>query len=635
MKRLTESLAAKITAIILSFFAAAFVVISAAAVCYMIDNGYYTKKPDEIKEDIADARIMSSAAYTLRDIYSSSGNLESYAEELGIYFTITDSKTKEVTAGNYNGEKYMFSRMFDELTVTVYGEPYYVITDQGEEYYTNKEIGTIDIMIYVPEDGAFSGETALWFGVADFLYSVRYTVFFTGGICLLLWIILLCFLYSAAGHRKEGTVKLNHLDRIPFDLVSAAVIAAAAASIALVGEAGYGSWASMMTVVILTLSADYFIALGFTMTFATRLKTRTLIKNTVIYRFLKFLFKKLKSLFGFIGYNLKNIPLVIRTAAICGAAILFQLIVYGLFAYNTGEMVVFWLFFAFAITAIVIYVAITLQKIKEGGERIAGGDLDYKIDTKYMYGDFKDFCGTLNNINKGISAAVSEKMKSERFKTELITNVSHDIKTPLTSIINYVDLIKKEESENGKIREYIAVLDRQSGRLKKLIEDLVEASKASSGSVAVNLAECDPSVLLSQTVGEFDERLKAAGLTAVINTPEKPVRIMADGRHLWRVFDNLMNNICKYSQKGTRVYLDVSESGGRVNVTFENISAYELNISGEELTERFVRGDRSRSTEGSGLGLSIARSLTEIQGGTLKIDIDGDLFKVTVSFGAV
>ena len=505
----------------------------------------------------------------------------------------------------------------------------------GELYrdpYTNEYI---TVTVYIPEETVMNDDYALIVKFTDFLYSVRYTVFLIGGICFLLWIILLCFLYSAAGHRKDGTVRLNYLDRVPFDIVTAAVIAAAAASIALVGEAGYGSWASMMTVVILTLSADYFIALGFTMTFATRLKTRTLIKNTVIYRFLKFLFKKLKSLFAFIGYNLKNIPLVIRTAAICGAAILFQLIMYGLFAYYTGTMIVFWLFFALCITAVIIYVAITLQKIKEGGERIAGGDLDYKIDTKYMYGDFRDFCGTLNNINKGISAAVSEKMKSERFKTELITNVSHDIKTPLTSIINYVDLIKKEEPENEKIKEYIAVLDRQSGRLKKLIEDLVEASKASSGSVAVNLAECDPSVLLSQTVGEFDERLKAAGLTAVINTPEKPVRIMADGRHLWRVFDNLMNNICKYSQKGTRVYLDVSESGGRVNVTFKNISAYELNISGEELTERFVRGDRSRSTEGSGLGLSIARSLTEIQGGTLEISIDGDLFKVTVSFGTV
>lgn len=226
-------------------------------------------------------------------------------------------------------------------------------------------------------------------------------------------------------------------------------------------------------------------------------------------------------------------------------------------------------------------------------------------------------------------------MKSERFKTELITNVSHDIKTPLTSIINYVDLIKKENPENENIKNYIEVLDRQSGRLKKLIEDLVEASKASTGSLAVNLAESDVSVLLSQTVGEFDERLKAAGLTAVLGLPEKPVLIMADGRHLWRVFDNLMNNICKYSQKGTRVYLDVAESSGTVTVIFKNISAYELNISGEELTERFVRGDRSRNTEGSGLGLSIARSLTELQDGTLDIDIDGDLFKVTLTFNSI
>ena len=629
MKRLTESLAAKITAIILSFIMLAVAFLSAAAAVYMIDNGFYTKSRKELIEGAAVGYIGYDYLADILNFYERKQDIDAYAEQNHIYYAVTD-ESGEVVKTNYSGETYLL-KYFEGRTM----EGSAIDETSGELYrdpYTNEYI---TVTVYIPEETVMNDDYALIVKFTDFLYSVRYTVFFTGGICLLLWIILLCFLYSAAGHRKEGTVRLNYLDRVPFDIVTAAVIAAAAASIALVGEAGYGSWAPMMTEAILTLSADYFIALAFTMTFATRLKTRTLIKNTVIYKVLKFLLKKLKSLFGFIGYNLKNIPLVIRTAAICGAAILFQLIVYGLFAYNTGEMVVFWLFFALCITAIVIYVAITLQKIKEGGERIAGGDLDYKIDTKYMYGDFRDFCGTLNNINKGISAAVSEKMKSERFKTELITNVSHDIKTPLTSIINYVDLIKKEEPENEKIREYIAVLDRQSGRLKKLIEDLVEASKASSGSVAVNLAECDPSVLLSQTVGEFDERLKAAGLTAVIKAPEAPVRIMADGRHLWRVFDNLMNNICKYSQKGTRVYLDVSESGGRVNVTFKNISAYELNISGEELTERFVRGDRSRSTEGSGLGLSIARSLTEIQGGTLKIDIDGDLFKVTVSFGTV
>lgn len=629
MKRLTESLAAKITAIILSFLMLAVAFLSAAAAVYMIDNGFYTKSRKELIEGAAAGYRGYDYLADIFNFYERKQDIDAYAEQNHIYYAVSD-ENGEVVKTNYSGETYllkyfegrtMVGSAIDESSGELYREPY------TNEYIT--------VTVYIPEETVMNDDYALIVKFTDFLYSVRYTVFFTGGICFLLWIILLCFLYSAAGHRKEGTVRLNYLDRVPFDIVTAAVIAAAVISVVLVGEAGYGSWASMMTAAVLVLSADYFIALGFTMTFATRLKTRTLIKNTVIYRVLKFLLKKLKSLFGFIGYNLKNIPLVIRTAAICGAAILFQLIVYGLFAYNTGETVVFWLFFALCITAVIIYVAIMLQKIKEGGERIAGGDLDCKIDTKYMYGDFRDFCGTLNNINKGISAAVSEKMKSERFKTELITNVSHDIKTPLTSIINYVDLIKKEEPENEKIREYIAVLDRQSGRLKKLIEDLVEASKASSGSVAVNLAECDPSVLLSQTVGEFDERLKAAGLTAVINTPEKPVRIMADGRHLWRVFDNLMNNICKYSQKGTRVYLDVSESGGRVNVTFKNISAYELNISGEELTERFVRGDRSRSTEGSGLGLSIARSLTEIQGGTLEISIDGDLFKVTVSFGAL
>ena len=220
-------------------------------------------------------------------------------------------------------------------------------------------------------------------------------------------------------------------------------------------------------------------------------------------------------------------------------------------------------------------------------------------------------------------------------RTELITNVSHDIKTPLTSIINYVDLIKKEQPENEKINEYVAVLDRQSSRLKKLIEDLVEASKASSGSLKVELSECDAGVLRSQTVGEFDERRKKAELTPVLTVPDMPVKIMADGRHLWRVLENLTSNVCKYSLPGTRVYMDLTVRNGKAVITFKNISKYPLNISGDELMERFVRGDTSRNTEGSGLGLSIARSLTELQGGDMKIDIDGDLFKATLKFDLI
>lgn len=285
-----------------------------------------------------------------------------------------------------------------------------------------------------------------------------------------------------------------------------------------------------------------------------------------------------------------------------------------------------------AVLAVSVYIAVILQRIKNGGERIAGGDLSLKIDTEYMFGDFKRFSESLNNINSGLQAAVDEKMKSERFKTELITNVSHDIKTPLTSIINYVDLIKKEEVTNEKAKEYIEVLDRQSGRLKKLVEDLVEASKASTGNLPISLERCDVGVLLSQALGEFEERLLSAEIYPVLNLPEESVKIMADGRHLWRVFDNLLNNVCKYAQPKTRVYLDVAKNDEGVVISFRNISRYQLNISSDELMERFVRGDSSRNTEGSGLGLSIAKSLVELQSGTMRLTVDGDLFKAQIIF---
>ena len=223
-------------------------------------------------------------------------------------------------------------------------------------------------------------------------------------------------------------------------------------------------------------------------------------------------------------------------------------------------------------------------------------------------------------------------MKSEHFKTELITNVSHDIKTPLTSIINYVDLLTKEDVENPKVQEYLEVLTRQSARLKKLIEDLIEASKASSGVLKVNWAKCVPEVLLTQAAGEYEERLEQKNLELVIHHPQEELVVLADGRHLWRVFDNLLSNIYKYAQPGTRVYLDLEQDEKNVSIIFRNVSKNPLHMSGEELQERFVRGDSSRNTEGSGLGLSIARSLTELMNGTFGLLIDGDFFKVTLTF---
>ena len=272
------------------------------------------------------------------------------------------------------------------------------------------------------------------------------------------------------------------------------------------------------------------------------------------------------------------------------------------------------------------------DRIRCATKAIANGDFSQPVDTSRLMLFFRKHGEDLNNVSNGIEAAVSEKMKSERFRTELITNVSHDIKTPLTSIINYVDLLQKEDIDNEKVREYLDVLDRQSSRLKKLIQDLLEASKASTGSINVELEELDAAVMLSQVAGEYKEKFEKNNLDLIIKNDVTPVMIQADGRHLWRVFDNLMNNINKYAQPGTRVYIDIIPKDSGAIITFKNVSATPLNISSDELKERFVRGDSSRNTEGSGLGLSIAESLMKLMNGTLELTVDGDLFKVTLEF---
>ena len=238
----------------------------------------------------------------------------------------------------------------------------------------------------------------------------------------------------------------------------------------------------------------------------------------------------------------------------------------------------------------------------------------------------------VNDIAGGFKNAIEENLKAERLKTELITNVSHDIKTPLTSIINYVDLLKKEDIKDEKIKEYIDILDVKSQRLKKLAEDLVEASKASSGNVKLNIESINIKELINQTIGEFKDRLESRNLQIETDMPHEDVRVDADNRYMFRIMENLFSNISKYAQENSRVYIDVKKTNKKVNISIKNISKDRLNISSDELMQRFVRGDKSRYTEGSGLGLSIAKSLTELQRGTFDIVIDGDLFKVVMEW---
>lgn len=278
----------------------------------------------------------------------------------------------------------------------------------------------------------------------------------------------------------------------------------------------------------------------------------------------------------------------------------------------------------------------SLQEIVDGTKRIGKGDFDYKIGVQRMHGENRELADAVNGIGDGIKTAVEKSMKDERLKADLITNVSHDIKTPLTSIINFVNLLKREKIEDEKIRGYISVLDAKSQRLKQLTDDLVEASKITSGNISLQMERLNFAELVNQTCGEFSDKFREKCLEMVVSMPEKPVYIEADSRRIWRVVENLFSNAFKYALEGTRVYLEIKEvvRDGKKEAVFsmKNISAQALNIRAEELTERFIRGDISRSTEGSGLGLSIADNLTRLQKGTFQIYLDGDLFKVLVTF---
>ena len=281
--------------------------------------------------------------------------------------------------------------------------------------------------------------------------------------------------------------------------------------------------------------------------------------------------------------------------------------------------------------AVMIYGANAFGTLLEAAKRMRSGDLDVKVDEKWMLGAFQDFAAELNGLNEVVQVAAQKQMKSERMRTELITNVSHDIKTPLTSIINYVDLLQKPHTEEeGK--SYLEVLSRQSGRMKKLIDDLIELSKASTGNIPVELTKVDAVEAVNQALGEFTDKLTAAELTPVFRQPEEPLFVHADGRLAWRAMSNLLSNAVKYAQPGTRFYIDMVALDGKVCISFKNISRAALNVSAEELMERFVRGEASRNQEGSGLGLNIAKSMMELQHGDLDLLVDGDLFKATLVF---
>lgn len=434
---------------------------------------------------------------------------------------------------------------------------------------------------------------------------------------------LFCFFWqmAAAGHWQgfEG-IHLTWFDKIPLDLMAVVFMLPIGFFV------GYFNYASSIAVALLGAAVLNCVFL-FLITFVTRCKAGTVLKNNVIWYAIRLLWRILKAIGRWIGHLVRSIPVIWRTALVILAAFIFALAIGSNMSVLSLPMLLLYLLLA----VFALYIAIGFATLQRGSKALAEGDYSKPVDTRFLRGDLKRCGENLNKVQQGVQRAVDERLRSERMKTELITNVSHDIKTPLTSIVNYVDLLKKEDIDNPKAQEYLEVLDRQSKRLKKLTEDLVEASKASSGVIPVDCQPTNVNVLLSQLEGEYEERLQKAELTMIVHPAAGDPVVLADGKLLSRVMDNLMNNIGKYAMPGTRVYAAAAADEKESTISIKNVSRNELNVSADELMERFVRGDSSRHTEGSGLGLSIAKSLVELQGGRFELSIDGDLFRADIS----
>lgn len=451
-------------------------------------------------------------------------------------------------------------------------------------------------------------------------------------------IAVMVWLTIVAGRRPgDQEVHLNYLDRMKTELIIA--LAAGVwifilwmfsdiyfySSMEMYGEYSYDAVLNITTEDIVLVSAVALLSCIVFMTaylsLVRRIKAKTLWQNSM-----------LKWLIQMFGKVMRHIGEIWRTVLALGAIAFINML--GI-ASKFGPMILFMLAVDLAGVVYMVYQAVGRHKIGRGIERIAKGEVDYKIPLKGLRGGQREIAEKINTIGEGLDAAVEASMKNERLKTDLITNVSHDIKTPLTSIINYVDLLKRENFTDPKIRGYLDILEVKSQRLKTLTEDVVEASKVSSGNISLEYMDINLTEMIQQTSGEFAEKFSNRHLTEVLSIPKEPIVIHVDGRRMWRVLENIYNNAAKYAMEGTRIYADLSVEEQTVIFSLKNISEQPLNIKADELTERFIRGDVSRSTEGSGLGLSIAKSLTTMQGGTFDLYLDGDLFKVTITFPLV
>ena len=588
--------------------------------CYQLDYAIDSYETDTItseettvEDENGDVVASTSTTYDMNSLEDTEDELL-YGERSADGFAYTITKTETDSSGNAKN------------TTVRAVHPDLVKDAQGTGFFSDSIVHndmTVSVyMIKDPDSNSLPADVFMKYRSLEKIYNFRIGAIIAAAVGSIMALCLFIFMVTTVGKREHKEDR-SILAKTPAEIVLALAFLATMLTLEVAYSTNYENNIDMLCAAVaggtLVITS---ILLGVVLFLVIKLRERNLWKSSICCK----IFRILRWMWGHIRRFFRHFPLVWKTGLITAAVLTLNLFCLSIMSGLA------WLLWAGVVFVAVVLTAQKMKRLKEGGKHLAEGDLSYQIDTQGLRGDLLEHAENLNHIREGISAAVEEQMKSERFRSELITNVSHDIKTPLTSIINYVDFLTKEEIDNEKAQEYISVLDRQAKRLKKLTEDLVEASKAATGNVKLEMIPCRVGVLMMQVMGEYKEKTEAADLTMIPSQPEEDLEILADGRSLWRVFDNLLNNICKYSQPGTRVYQTLERQGDKAVIIYRNVSAYELNISEDELMERFVRGDKSRHTEGSGLGLSIAQNLVELQGGSFHIHIDGDLFKVIIEF---
>lgn len=552
-------------------------------------------------------------------------------DDTNFRFRVSDDYDNVILSNCQSGnEKYIF-KYTQHFSYTLETHMY---DEESEHFVASLMPLDYSIECFVDSSLKKSDQFSLINNVINIIYNMRFVSILLFILCIFATIVSFVFLMCAAGyHENSETPRLSWFDKIFFEFIIVMLIALVCGEILILEQINMFSTSLSISMAIwafFMLLFDTAILLLICTSLTARLRCKSFWKTTLIYTILQGIWKILKKTFLFIAKAVSYIPSLwkLLTGIIVFCILEFIL----LLSFGIDDIICLFVLEKLIFIPLIIYAALMLLKLEQTSKKIASADMTATVDTKYFVGTFKKQGEHLNNIKLGIAQAVEDKMKSERFKTELITNVSHDIKTPLTSIINYVDLLEKEDLQNDNAKEYIQIIEKHSDRLKKLVIDLVDISKATSGVLQLNMQPLKIDVFLEQIAGEYSERLSQNNLELIMRKPEESIQIMADGQRIYRVFDNLMNNICKYALPNTRVYLLLEKKNNNAVISFKNISATELDMSADDLKERFVRGDRSRNTEGSGLGLSITESLTNLQNGDFNIELDGDLFKIIISF---